>query len=83
MIRRFLNIFRVPELRNKVLFTLFMLAVYRLGYHIPLPAIDQSGFAEMAKRQSDNGDESVGGWPVMCRCFRAAICRRARFSGWG
>jgi len=61
MIRRFLNIFRVPELRNKVLFTLFMLAVYRLGYHIPLPAIDQSGFAEMAKKQSDTGDESAGG----------------------
>ena len=26
-----------PELRNKVLFTLFMLMIYRVGFHIPLP----------------------------------------------
>ena len=36
----FANIFRVPDLRNRVLFTLGMLAVYRLGGHIPTPGID-------------------------------------------
>jgi len=34
------NIFRVPDLRKRVLFTLAMLAVYRLGSHIPTPGID-------------------------------------------
>src|SRR3954452_3514098 len=41
MFKTFLNIFRVPELRNKVLFTLFMLAIYRIGYHVPLMGVDQ------------------------------------------
>jgi preprotein translocase subunit SecY len=41
MFKTFLNIFRVPELRNKILFTLFMLLIYRIGYHIPLPGVDQ------------------------------------------
>ncbi len=36
----FANIFRVPDLRKRVLFTLAMLAIYRLGGHIPTPGID-------------------------------------------
>jgi preprotein translocase subunit SecY len=34
------NVFRIPDLRNRVLFTLGMLAIYRLGGHIPTPGID-------------------------------------------
>jgi preprotein translocase subunit SecY len=34
------NVFRIPDLRNRVLFTLAMLAVYRLGGHLPTPGID-------------------------------------------
>ena len=34
------NIFRVPDLRKRVLFTLALLAVYRIGGHIPTPGID-------------------------------------------
>jgi len=34
------NVFRIPDLRKRVLFTLAMLAVYRLGGHIPTPGID-------------------------------------------
>src|SRR5690349_22551143 len=36
----FANIFRVPDLRKRVLFTLGLLAVYRLGGHIPTPGIN-------------------------------------------
>jgi preprotein translocase subunit SecY len=36
----FANVFRVPDLRKRVLFTLAMLAVYRLGGHIPTPGIN-------------------------------------------
>ncbi len=32
--------FRVPDLRNKILFTLFMITVYRFGAHIPVPGVD-------------------------------------------
>ena len=32
--------FRIPDLRNRVLFTLALLAVYRIGAHIPIPGIN-------------------------------------------
>jgi preprotein translocase subunit SecY len=34
-------VFRIPELRQKILFTLLCLAIYRIGYAIPLPFVDQ------------------------------------------
>ncbi len=40
LIEAFANMFRIPDLRNRVLFTLGLLAVYRLGGHIPTPGID-------------------------------------------
>src|SRR5712672_2164386 len=40
MIEKLLNIFRIPDLRKRILFTLAMLAVYRLGNHIPTPGIN-------------------------------------------
>src|ERR1700759_3406625 len=36
-----INVFKIPELRNNVLFPLFMRAVYRIGYHVPLLGVDQ------------------------------------------
>jgi len=40
LLKNFLNIFRVPELRKKVLFTLGVLIVFQLGHHIPVIGID-------------------------------------------
>lgn len=37
---RFFNIFRIPELRNKVLFTLLMIAIYRIGIFIPVSGVN-------------------------------------------
>ena len=34
------NIFKIPELRRKILFTLFILVIYRVGAHIPIPGIN-------------------------------------------
>ncbi len=36
-------IFSIPELRRKILLTLGLLAIYRIGFHIPLPMISASG----------------------------------------
>jgi preprotein translocase subunit SecY len=36
----FLNIFNIPDLRKRIIFTFLLLAVYRLGAHIPTPGID-------------------------------------------
>jgi preprotein translocase subunit SecY len=43
------NIFRIPELKNRVLFSLGMLAVYRIGCHIPTPGIDRVALAHFFK----------------------------------
>src|SRR6187402_3083769 len=61
MFKTLINIFRVPELRNKVLFTLFMLVIYRIGYHVPIPGVDQDAFKQVADTQKKSGDESAAG----------------------
>jgi preprotein translocase subunit SecY len=40
MLKAFLNAFRVPDLRAKILFTLFVIAVFRLGSYVPVPVVD-------------------------------------------
>jgi preprotein translocase subunit SecY len=40
------NIFKIPELRKRILFTLMLLAVYRVGCHIPTPGIDAQVLAK-------------------------------------
>ncbi len=40
------NVFRIPDLRKRVLFTLAMLAVYRIGGHIPTPGINTRALEE-------------------------------------
>jgi preprotein translocase subunit SecY len=60
MFNSFLNIFRVPELRNKVLFTLFLLAIYRIGFWVPLPGVDQSSL-KTSQQQQQSSDSSAAG----------------------
>ena len=40
MLKAFLNAFRVPDLRAKILFTLFVIAIFRLGSYVPVPVVD-------------------------------------------
>lgn len=61
MFKTFANIFRIPELRSKVLFTLFMLLIYRAGYHVPLPGVDQTNMKAQAEKQSRGGDNTAAG----------------------
>src|SRR5258707_1973656 len=44
------NIFKIPDLRKRILFTLMMLAIYRLGGHIPTPGIDANRLADFFQR---------------------------------
>src|SRR6266852_1524281 len=50
MFEKLANIFRVPDLRKRVLFTLAMLAVYRLGSHIPTPGINADEFQKFIEQ---------------------------------
>jgi preprotein translocase subunit SecY len=47
--------FRVPDLRNKILFTLLMLAIYRLGSHVPVPGIDLSAVKALQEEAKNGG----------------------------
>src|SRR2546427_13063247 len=46
MLEKLANIFRIPDLRKRILFTLGLLAVYRLGGHIPTPGVNASKLEE-------------------------------------
>jgi len=52
MLEKFLNIFRIPDLRKRIFFTLGLLAVYRLGAHIPTPGINAAKLAEFFNQNS-------------------------------
>lgn len=46
----FSNLFRIEDLRNRLFFTLALLAVYRIGAHIPTPGINTDALAELMKQ---------------------------------
>src|SRR5580698_3528195 len=52
MLEKFANIFRIPDLRKRILFTLGLLAVYRVGAHIPTPGINGTKLAEFFNQNS-------------------------------
>jgi preprotein translocase subunit SecY len=57
MLEKFLNIFRIPDLRKRVLFTLGILAVYRLGAWIPTPGVN---YRQLELLFSSQGGSALG-----------------------
>ena len=55
MLRAFVNAFKVPDLRNKILFTLFIIAVYRFGSHVPVPVVDIGRLQDALTQQGAGG----------------------------
>ena len=51
MFTQIATIFKIPELRTKILITLAFLAIYRIGYFIPLPMIDQAVLQDNLSKQ--------------------------------
>ena len=51
MLKAFVNAFKIPDLRKKILFTLFIIAVFRLGSHVPVPIVD---VGKLQRRLSGN-----------------------------
>ena len=49
------NMFKVPDLRNKILFTLLIIALYRLGAYVPAPGIDLDAVEELQAPGRDGG----------------------------
>ena len=46
----FQNVFKIPELKKRILFTLGLLIVYRIGVHVPVPGIDSLALASFFKQ---------------------------------
>jgi preprotein translocase subunit SecY len=51
MFEKLANIFRIPDLRRRVLFTLGLLAVYRIGNHLPTPGVDTNALQRLFDAQ--------------------------------
>jgi len=61
MIRSLVNVFKIPELRRKLLFTLLVIAVFRLGTYVPIPGTDAGYLHQLlAARESEEGGEGGG-----------------------
>ena len=49
------NMFKVPDLRNKILFTMLIISIYRFGAHIPVPGIEFSAVQQLEAAASKGG----------------------------
>src|SRR6202050_2320801 len=55
MLSRLANIFRVPDLRNKVIFTLAIIALYQIGANVPVPGVNWSRLQSLESSASASG----------------------------
>jgi preprotein translocase subunit SecY len=79
LFKNFINIFYIPELRKKILFTLGILIIYRLGAHIPVIGIDLHALGAMMSQAKGLGglfsylDLFSGGMLRQCTLFALGV----------
>ena len=77
MLDKFLNIFRIPDLRKKLIFTGLLLLVYRLGGKVPIPGIDKTALASMMQGYANSllglYDMFAGGFLSQASIFALGI----------
>src|SRR3954464_14978034 len=73
MLEKFRAIFTIPELRQKIFFTLILLAVFRVGYQVPLPVVDQSQLRK--NRESNQGNPVYSFMENVSQLAGADLCR--------
>ena len=61
MLAPLVNIFRIPELRRKILFTLGMLIVCRVGVYVPIPGVNTQAVSESIKQVGAQAGDTGGG----------------------
>jgi preprotein translocase subunit SecY len=79
MLEKLRVVFTIPELRRKILLTLFLLAVYRVGWQIPLPVIDHAQVSEFAK----NTNNTMGAFFQKVSTFSASQLNQVKIFGLG
>jgi preprotein translocase subunit SecY len=73
-------VFTIPELRQKILLTLLFLAIYRVGWQIPLPVVDQAQMTEFFGKAADTG---LGALMSQVAVFSASQLNQATIFGLG
>jgi preprotein translocase subunit SecY len=76
-----LNIFRIQDLRNKILFTVALLMIYRIGFHIPNPCFNQARIEAAAA--SKDTDSPIGRAAAYLQLFTGGNLRQSTLFGLG
>src|SRR5713101_3540903 len=77
---KIITIFKIPELAQKIGITLLFLAIYRIGYHIPLPELDQQRFAEVMRGAQQGAFGQILGFVSL---FSGGALGQSTIFGWG
>ncbi len=73
-------IFSIPELRQKIFLTLFLLAIYRIGWQIPLPMVDQEAMFQFTESSRNS---ALGDFMARVSTFSASQLNQATIFGLG
>ena len=76
MLSKLLTIFKIPELRRKIILTVVLLAVYRLGFWVTLPMMDHAAIKA-------NAENSAGGMMQVVTMFSASNLTSGSIFGLG
>lgn len=79
MLNAFFNMWRVPDLRNRILFTLAMLVIYRLGFFVPLMGVNQEKLASFASKS----DSAAGNLIQFVSTFTGGTLSQSTIFGLG
>lgn len=83
MIEKLILLFKIPELRRKLLLTITLLAVYRMGFWIPLPFVDQGAMKDQIKQMQEGEDGGFGQVMQIVALFSASRVGNATIFGLG
>ena len=81
MLGTFVNIFKVPDLRNKILFTIALLCIYRVGFFISVPGFDSSKIQQASEERQD--DSPIGRATDYLQMFTGGTLSRSSLFGLG
>ncbi len=79
MLEKLRVVFTIPELRRKIFLTLFLLAVYRVGWQIPLPIVDHVQVSQFA----ENTNNTMGAFFQKVSTFSASQLNQVTIFGLG
>ena len=82
MFAKFATVFKILELRRKIWLTLFLLFVYRMGFYIPLPIIDQTQMTKNFQKMQQQGN-TLGQTLKLVELFSASSFGNSTIFGLG